>query len=133
MAWVLFYDGDCGLCARSVRCLARLDKRGCIHYAPLQGKFAKLCGLKSHLHGASSSLVILNEQDGRIYTQSDGILQILQILGGIWRLLLIFSCLPKSWRNALYRLVANNRYHIGANHLPVCGVSDGELRGRVRD
>lgn len=133
MAWILFYDGECGFCIRSIRCLANLDKQGRIHYAPLQGRLAKLSGFESHLQGTNSSLVIINEDEGKVYTQSDGILQILQILGGAWRLLGIFGFLPMRWRNALYRLVANNRHRIGASRLRDCDMPDEELRSRLRD
>jgi predicted DCC family thiol-disulfide oxidoreductase YuxK len=34
---VLFFDGECGLCNRVVRLMLRLDRRGRLRYAPLQG------------------------------------------------------------------------------------------------
>src|SRR6478736_4952024 len=37
---IVFYDGVCGLCARSVQVLVRLDRGRAFHYAPLQGTTA---------------------------------------------------------------------------------------------
>src|SRR4051812_37486572 len=38
---VLFFDGECGLCNRVVRLLLRLDTRGRLRFAPLQGPVAQ--------------------------------------------------------------------------------------------
>ena len=38
---VLFFDGECGLCQRLVRGLLKLDQRGGLRLAPLQGPTAQ--------------------------------------------------------------------------------------------
>src|SRR4051794_7961959 len=44
---VLLFDGECGLCNRLVRGLLRLDRRGRLLFAPLQGPSAQRY-LRSH-------------------------------------------------------------------------------------
>ena len=38
---VVFYDGVCGLCDRTVRFLLRRDRRDRLRFAPLQGEVAR--------------------------------------------------------------------------------------------
>ena len=39
---VVFYDGACGLCQRSVRFLLLADRRKCLGFASLQGRTAAM-------------------------------------------------------------------------------------------
>ena len=39
--YLVLYDGECGLCDRSVQFLLRHDKKGVLTYAPLQGEAAR--------------------------------------------------------------------------------------------
>ena len=133
MAWVLFFDGDCGFCNQSVRRISRWDEEGLIHFAPLQGKLSSKHKLTAYLEGDQASMVLLNEEDDSILTQSDGVLQIFRILGGGWKLLLIGACLPKSWRDALYRVVARNRHRIAPKQQQVCEMPSQELLSRIRE
>lgn len=133
MPWVLFFDGDCGFCSRSIRRLCRWDRNGHLHYASLQGKLAAQHQLQSYLEGDEASMVLLNEEDGSILTQSDGVLQIFRILGGVWRLLLILGYLPKPWRDRSYRYLARNRHRLGAKNAEVCEMPEETLASRLRD
>ena len=133
MAWVLFFDGDCGFCNQSVRRLARWDREGVIHYAPLQGKLASKHGLGSHLEGSEASMVMLNEEDGTVLMHSDGMLQILRILGGAWRLFLFIGWFPKSFRDKLYRCLARNRHRIRSTNAQVCEMPGKDLASRIRE
>ena len=132
MPWVLFFDGDCTLCQQSVCRLCRWDKRGRIHYAPLQGELAASHGLASFLYGEDASMVLLNEESGEILTQSESLLSIFRILGFPWRLLMIFGCLPRRVRNGLYRWVAGRRRALSAPGQPACLMPDQDLIARFR-
>jgi predicted DCC family thiol-disulfide oxidoreductase YuxK len=47
---------------------------------------------------------------GRQFTESDAAIHVVAALGGGWRLCLAARIVPKRWRDALYRLLARNRY-----------------------
>jgi predicted DCC family thiol-disulfide oxidoreductase YuxK len=47
---------------------------------------------------------------GRQFTQSDGAIHVVAALGGGWSLFKAARIIPKPWRDALYRLLARNRY-----------------------
>jgi predicted DCC family thiol-disulfide oxidoreductase YuxK len=114
---VLFFDGDCGLCNRVVRVLLRLDRRGVLRFAPLQGPAAQSY-LRSHgLPTADfDSLVFVRDWSARdrpeFLLRTDGALAAARAVGGIGRALAWLRVLPASWRDAGYRLIARWRYRI---------------------
>ena len=106
---VMLYDGICKFCNGAVQWILRYDKRGNIHFAPLQSQFAKnVLARNADLKGVDSVIVL--GTDGRIHTKSDAILQLASGLGGAWKLLLVGKIIPRFLRDALYDWVARNRY-----------------------
>ena len=114
---VLFFDGDCGLCQRLVRLLLRLDRRGVLRFAPLQGPTAQAY-LRTHGLPADDfdSLIFVPawaQRNERAYLQrTDGAAAALRVCGGAALGLSCFSLLPESWRDRGYRLVARWRHRI---------------------
>jgi predicted DCC family thiol-disulfide oxidoreductase YuxK len=53
--------------------------------------------------------VILCE-NGEMYECSEAIIRIAEILGGFYRLAVVFRIIPKSIRDALYNFIAGHRY-----------------------
>lgn len=131
--WVLFFDGDCGLCNRGVRRIAAWDKSAELRFASLQGEFANRHQVSHHLNAERESMVLLELDSGKVLTESDAGLQILRLLGGAWKLLLPIGWLPRRWRDALYQWVVRNRYRLGACPEDQCAMSDPNLEGRMLD
>lgn len=48
--------------------------------------------------------------NGKIFTRSDAVLELMRRLGGWWSLALIFKIVPRFLRDWVYKAVANNRY-----------------------
>lgn len=132
MTWVLFFDGQCGLCSHSVRWVARLDRRGRIAFAPLQGKLAGEMGFSKYAAEAAGTMVLLRESDGRFFLRSDALIELARALGGGWRVLTIARFIPKTLRDAVYRWVAGNRYGF-AGRADTCSLPDPELVKRLRE
>jgi predicted DCC family thiol-disulfide oxidoreductase YuxK len=104
---VIFFDGVCGLCNKMVDYLLLLDKKDTFLFSPLQGETFK--SLMSPLpQDLPDSLVLLSK--GRFYFKSDAVLQILSLMGGMYKLGMIGYLLPRFLRNALYDWVAKKRY-----------------------
>ena len=104
---IVFFDGECGLCDRVVRWLMRLDTRGQLQFAPLQGETARE-RLTPELVRDLSTLVAWS--DGVSWTHSDALRQILAVLGRpIW-LRLTLAATPRALRDAIYRWIAANRH-----------------------
>lgn len=131
MSWVLFFDGDCGFCARSVRRVARWDKRGRVFFAPLQGELARKNGVSGHAAAVGGTMVLLRESDGAVFTRGNAVLELTNALGGPWKLLRIGKLLPKSLRDALYDLVADNRHRL-PGQISACKPPDAAFMARLR-
>jgi predicted DCC family thiol-disulfide oxidoreductase YuxK len=106
---VVVFDGVCRLCSRWVQFLLRYDRSGRIRFAPMQGQTGRAL-LQQHGLDPDDPLSFLWVESGRGYRNSDAILRIVDGLGGAWRLLRILRLLPRSLRDAGYRLIARNRY-----------------------
>ena len=132
MGWVLFFDGDCAFCSASVRRVARLDRRGEVDFAPLQGELAAELGLAGHAADTGGTLVLLRETDGRIFTRSDALIELTGVLGGIWKLAMVARLIPRPLRDAVYRWIADHRHRLMGKSA-TCALPDTELRKRLRE
>ena len=104
---ILFYDGECGLCARLVQWSLARDRRGVLRFAPLQGEtYARLA-----LAAKPTDLqtVVLQDERG-VHVRSDAVLRLLGHLGGAWGAIgTIARAVPRPLRDAAYRFVARRR------------------------
>ena len=132
MGWVLFFDGDCGFCSASVRRVARLEKDGKVDFAPLQGKLASEMGLAGYAAATDGTMVLLREDDGRIFTRSDAVIELAGVLGWPWKLATLARILPRSWRDGAYRWIADHR-HLMPGTPATCALPDEGLRKRLRE
>ena len=103
---LVFFDGLCGLCDRTVSLLLREDKYDVLQFAPLQGETAASVLPAADLTNPET---IVFYSDGKFYRKSDAILEILKRMGGFWRLAAVFRFIPRSLRDRLYLFVARNR------------------------
>lgn len=132
MGWVLFFDGDCGLCSRSVRWIARLDRQARISFAPLQGRLAAEFGLSGHASLADGSMVLLREADACLFLRSDALIELGRAAGGILSILLLLRFVPRWIRDGVYRWIAKNRRRLGGTSSH-CTLPDPELLARIRE
>jgi predicted DCC family thiol-disulfide oxidoreductase YuxK len=130
---IVLYDGLCGLCSRSVRFIARHDRRGRFRFAPLDSDPARAL-----LHDATGvppllpDSVILVEAGGAVFVESDAALRIIARLDGPVRHLARLRIVPRPVRDAVYRLVARTRYRI-FGRLEVCEIPAPWMRERFLD
>ncbi len=108
---VIFYDGDCPLCNRSVHFLLGADKKKIFYFAPLNGETAseKLKSLR--LQDPNLDTLVLLEGE-KLFIQSRAVMRILWLLGGKYALLGWISFLPSALFDFLYRWVAKRRYQL---------------------
>lgn len=114
---VLFFDGVCGLCNRSVDFVLSRDRRGAIRFAPLQGETAKRV-LSGEWRVASSETqtfdtIVWLDSSSRQFVRSAAFVRVLWQLRGIWWLIgWLLWLVPRPLRDVGYRLVAANRYRL---------------------
>jgi predicted DCC family thiol-disulfide oxidoreductase YuxK len=105
---VVVFDGICTLCNSSVDFLIRHDLRGQMRFVSFQDE--RLATLLPHVTLPETIDTILVAADGRLYDRSNAILRLAAALPLPWSLVLLFRMIPRPIRDALYRLVARNRY-----------------------
>lgn len=133
MALVLFFDGDCGFCSKSVRRVNRLDRDAAVDFAPLQGELAKKLGLEKFADKKGGTMVLLRESDGEYFYKSDAWILLGQTLGQPWAGLAgCFGIFPKFIRDTIYDFVAKNRYLL-AGKAGSCELPDEGLLKRMRE
>lgn len=132
MNWVLFFDGECAFCSRSVRYVARHDKRRCVWFAPLQGKLAAENGLSGMAAETGGTMVLLREEDGARFTRSDALIELARALGGIWHLARLAVLVPRPLRDVVYQWIADRRQRLAAISAS-CTLPDADVMVRLRD
>jgi predicted DCC family thiol-disulfide oxidoreductase YuxK len=113
---IVLYDGVCGLCNRLVQFILKRDKRDRFRFASLQsdlaGKVLQQHGRDPHDLDTVYVVVDYAQPTERLLARSDAILFLLGELGGIWELTSVGKILPRTMRDAVYKLVARNRYRV---------------------
>jgi len=127
---LLFYDGGCGLCHRSVRFVAAKDRAGAFRFAPIGGETFLATLPAAARAGLPDSIVVLG-RDGQLRVKSDGTILILERLGGGWRVLsALLRLLPRGVRDAGYDFVARHRIGWFGRAEQACPLVPPHLRGR---
>jgi predicted DCC family thiol-disulfide oxidoreductase YuxK len=103
---VFFYDGECGLCDRTVRFLLNRDHGARLRFAPLQGPTAAANLPPERIRDLDS--VVLLDGDG-MHMQSSASLRGLAHLGGVWKWARLALLIPPFLRNAAYAFIAGRR------------------------
>ncbi len=105
---IVFFDGVCGLCNRSVDFLMRHDRTGQLHFSTLQGTTA---GRMLPVFYTEDLDSVVLYQEGELYHRSDAILRAMKYLGGGCRIFAMCMLLiPSPLRDLGYRLIARYRY-----------------------
>jgi predicted DCC family thiol-disulfide oxidoreductase YuxK len=116
---VLLFDGECGLCHRLVRVLLRLDRRGRLMFAPLQGNSTQAFLLRRGLRTADFDTLIFvpdwsRRENVAVRVRTDGVIAALRATGsrGLGAAAAVLAILPPRVRDAGYRAVARWRYRV---------------------
>lgn len=104
---ILFFDGNCGLCNRSVKFVLRKEKDQTLFFSPLQSEFAKNILKEKNFTQNLDTMMLL--QNGKIYLRSSAALRVTKYLKGLWPLMRIFLIVPPFIRNFIYNYIAKNR------------------------
>ena len=127
---VILFDGVCNLCSGSVQFVLKRDKEKLFRFASLQSAYGQKILQQFNLPADNFNSFILY-QDGKFFTKSTGALKMFSKLGG-WKWVKIFWIVPEFIRDAVYNLIAKNRYKwFGKKE--ECWIPTPELRERFLD
>ena len=125
---VILYDGVCVFCSRWVRFVAARDKAQRFRFTAIQSgygiRLAQAFGIDPK--DPDTNAVV---HAGKVFFKSDAALTVLSHLPG-WHWVCVLRRVPKPLRDAVYNLVARNRYRIFGKY-EECFVPDAEMRARV--
>jgi predicted DCC family thiol-disulfide oxidoreductase YuxK len=105
---IVFFDGDCLLCKRSVNFLLKKDNKKRLKYASLHSDLADDVKRKYLLMVFPEDTIVFSDE-ARIYTKSTAVLKIAGYLKLPYALFSVFLVIPQSWRDRIYDIVAFNR------------------------
>jgi predicted DCC family thiol-disulfide oxidoreductase YuxK len=126
---VVFMDGECALCTRAARIIARLDRKQEFRICPVQSPLGQAV-LRHYGFDADSPTTWLYLQGGQAFGSLAGIIKAGERLGGLGRIAIIFRAAPKPLQDFLYNCIAKSRYRLFGK-ADLCGVPDEELRRRL--
>ena len=106
---IILFDGVCNFCDASINFVIERDKKGKFKYASLQSEVGEKYLNKFGLYTQSYDSFILVEGD-KYYTKSSAALRVTKDMTGLWPMLYAFMVIPKVMRDAVYSLIAKNRY-----------------------
>jgi predicted DCC family thiol-disulfide oxidoreductase YuxK len=125
---VILYDGVCVFCSRWIRFIASRDTDKRFRFTAIQSgygtRLAQAFGINPK--DPDTNAVI---HRSIAYFKSDAALTVLSNLPG-WEWVRVLFSFPKPLRDAVYNLVARNRYRIFGKY-EACFVPDAEFRARV--
>jgi len=119
---ILFYDGYCNLCNRTIDFFSSRNKKGNLYFSSLQSEYAssfleekltqdhKDKRLKLTSNDNEKFTTIYFYSNGEIYTKSTAVLMSLNALGSPYKLLRFFKFIPVQLRDWIYDFVARRRY-----------------------
>lgn len=105
---VIIFDGRCQLCNRWVDWIMRRDRQRRFRFATLDSEFSRSLLVQNPSLSQVDSIIVVDQN--RTLIKADAVIYVASILGGVWTILRAGRLLRKSWRDAIYDLVARRRY-----------------------
>ena len=108
---LIFFDGECGFCDKTVQWLLDKDDQEELYFSPLQGDIAKEVLPQVDLPPELDSIVYVRHSTTGVeaFIYSDAIGEILRVLPKRWSWMRIAWIVPRSIRDAIYRAFAARR------------------------
>lgn len=111
MSGIIFFDGVCNFCNRTVHIILKHDKTNYFQFATTQSnaalKMIEQFGLEENVN---SSVMLFD--NAKLYTKSDAVVLIAKHLSGWPSIFSLLKFIPKPLRDFGYNLIAKNRYRL---------------------
>jgi len=111
---VVFFDGECFMCNRSMRMLMGLDRKQRLRFAPLQGETAReVIERREDLEFDLKTIIYVENLGGKnekVFLRSTAVLQSVIRTGRGWASLARLALVvPRPLRDVVYNFIARNR------------------------
>jgi predicted DCC family thiol-disulfide oxidoreductase YuxK len=125
---IILYDGICVFCSRWIRFVAKRDASRIFRFTAIQSDYGTRLARAFNIDpGDPDTNAVIH--GGVAYFKSDAALTVLAALPG-WGWVRLLRGMPKPLRDAVYTLVASNRYRIFGKY-ETCFLGDDSFRTRV--
>jgi predicted DCC family thiol-disulfide oxidoreductase YuxK len=125
---VILFDGVCNFCNASINFIIQHDKKKVFRFAPLQSQAGQKLLQHYNLPTENFGSFLLIEK-GIVYQKSTASLKVYRKLSWFWKWTQMGWLAPKFLRDAVYDLIARNRYKwFGKKE--ACMVPSSDVRNR---
>ena len=107
---IILFDGVCNFCNASINFVIDHDVERRFRFASLQSEIGQRI-LTENSRSVSDFDTVLLIREGKLVEKSTAALEIARCLRG-WTWLYTFRFIPRFIRDAIYNLIAKNRYNI---------------------
>jgi predicted DCC family thiol-disulfide oxidoreductase YuxK len=126
---IILFDAMCILCSANAQFVLKHDRRARFRLASMQSEAGATLFRKFGIDPADPDTIIVVEGD-QAKRNSDAVLAIYSGLGWPWRAAAIARIVPLPLRDAIYRLIARNRYRLFGKR-DTCWLPAPEFRDRL--
>lgn len=106
---IVFFDGDCGVCNFWVQWILQRDKKDQFMFASLQSEFGQKFLSERNLDTKVFNTMYLWKPNQYYFVKSRAVLQIANLLGGIYQLSGIGKIIPIFLSDKIYDIISRNR------------------------
>lgn len=111
---IVFYDGDCGFCNRTVQIILRDERRAELFFSPLQSEFSEAF-FPEHGQPAPSLDTFYFFDGQKFYDRSTAALRLIPHLKWYWQPARIVWIIPKKVRDRAYDFIAARRRRLAGS------------------
>ena len=108
---IIVFDPRCVLCSANARFVLRHDKSHRFALAAMQDDAGRAIYANAGIDPTNPETLVVVTSNA-VLRNSDAVLYIYRRLGWPWRAAAVFSLVPRTVRDPLYRLIARNRYRL---------------------
>ena len=106
---VILFEGYCNFCNRQVNSFLRFDSKKFFYFSNLDSSFSKKVIKENKVESLEGKTIILYHNN-KIIIKSNAAIKIAYLLGGFFKIFIIFKILPNFVRDWIYDVISRNRY-----------------------
>ena len=127
----ILFDGECGLCSKTVQFFLRNETAATFVFTPIQSEAGRILAAAANLNPDDPSSFAVFDQNGAARLKSDGAFYALTFCRRPWRgIAALCRCLPPGLCDAVYDHVARRRLGFFGK-TDVCALAPAPLRARL--
>ena len=123
---IVFYDGDCGFCNKSVQLILNNERSPEIRFSALQSDFSRAFFESRGLPEPDLSTFYFYN-GSKLYQKSAAAFRVLAYLKWYWQILQVFRIIPTFLADRVYDFIARRRKKLAGDF---CALPDAEQRKR---